>query len=95
MGDKMKVIKVGAMWCPACIITNKYWKDLKTYFENTEFVDLDLDMDEEEVKKYNIGNILPEIIIINDNNQEIKRIIGEKKQEEMIKEIGDVLNEES
>ena len=23
-GGNMKIIKIGAMWCPACLITNKY-----------------------------------------------------------------------
>ncbi len=91
----MKIIKVGAMWCPACIITNKFWKDIKNYYSNIEFTDLDLDMDEEEVKKLNIGKILPEIIFFDDNNNEIKRIIGEKKRIEIEKEIGDLLNEEN
>ncbi len=89
----MKIIKVGAMWCPACIITNKFWKEIKSKYSNIEFVDLDLDMDEDEVKKFNIGKILPEIIIFDNNNNEVKRIIGEKKQIEIEKEIGDLLNE--
>ncbi len=89
----MKIIKVGAMWCPACIITNKFWKEIKSKYNNIEFVDLDLDMDEDEVKKFNIGKILPEIIIFDNNNNEVKRIIGEKKQIEIEKEIGDLLNE--
>lgn len=89
----MKIIKVGAMWCPACIITNKFWKEIKNKYSNIEFVDLDLDMDEDEVKKFNIGKILPEIIIFDNNNNEVKRIIGEKKQIEIEKEIGDLLNE--
>ena len=78
----MKIIKVGAMWCPACIVTNKYWKKIKEKYKEIEFIDYDLDMDEEEVKELNIGNKLPEIIIYNNNN-EIDRIIGEKKQEEI------------
>lgn len=89
----MKIVKVGAMWCPACIVTNKYWKDLKSKYNEISFADLDLDMDEDEVKDLKIGNILPEIIFFDNNNQEIKRIVGEKNKEEMDKAIGDVLNE--
>jgi thiol-disulfide isomerase/thioredoxin len=86
----MKIIKIGAMWCPACIITNKYWKNLKEKYNDIEFIDYDLDLDDEEVKKYNIGKTLPEIIIFDSNNKEIKRVIGEKSLEELEKEIGDV-----
>ena len=89
----MKIIKVGAMWCPACIVTNKYWKRIKEKYSNIEFIEFDLDMDEEEVKKLNVGNILPEFIILDSNNSEIKRIIGEKTQDELEKEIEVIKNE--
>ena len=78
----MRIIKVGAMWCPACIKMSKFWNKIKLDYSNIEFIDLDIDMDEEEVKELNIGNILPEIIVY-DNDKEVKRIIGEKKQEEI------------
>ena len=87
----MVVIKIGAMWCPACIITNKYWKNIKGLYHDIEFIDYDIDMDEEKVKQYNIGKNLPEIIIFDDNGKEIKRIIGEKKQEEIEKEIEEII----
>lgn len=86
----MKIIKVGAMWCPSCIITNKYWKEIKSNYSDIEFIDLDIDFDSNEVEKYNVGDKLP-VVIIFDGNKEVKRIIGEKKKEEMLKEIGDVL----
>ena len=89
----MKIIKVGAMWCPACIVTNKYWKDIKNKYKDISFEDLDIDIDEEQVKKLNIGKILPEIIIYSDDDEELKRLIGEKKKEEIEKELGEVLNE--
>lgn len=85
----MKIIKVGAMWCPACIITNKFWKDIKKEYQNIEFIDLDIDMDEDEVKDLNIGNILPEIILFNNDGKEIERLVGEKKQSEIEKKIGE------
>ena len=78
----MKIIKIGAMWCPACIITNKYWSNLEKEFQNIEFINYDLDLDEEETLKYNVGNTLP-VIIIEEKNKEILRIVGEKKEEEI------------
>lgn len=78
----MKIIKIGAMWCPACIITNKYWNSIKDDNNDIEFVDYDIDMDEEEVEKYGNLDILP-VIILENNNKEIKRIIGEHKKEEI------------
>lgn len=62
---------------------NQVWmRILKKY--DIETVELDLDMDMEEVEKYNPGNILP-VFIFEKNNQEIKRVVGELKESEMIK----------
>ena len=79
----MKIIKIGAMWCPACIIMNKFWNKVKEEFKNIEFIDYDLDMDEEEIESYQVGNVLPVIIAIN-NGIEKSRLIGEKKEEEVL-----------
>ena len=62
---------------------------LKRY--NIETINLDIDIDEDEVKKYNIGDVLPVFIFYKDD-REITRIIGEKSEEELVKiieEIGD------
>ena len=79
----MKIIKIGAMWCPACIIMNKFWNKVKEEFKNIEFIDYDLDIDEEQVKSYNVGNILPVIIAMN-NDIEQSRLIGEKNEKEVL-----------
>ena len=79
----MKIIKIGAMWCPACIIMNKFWNKVKEEFKNIEFIDYDLDMDEEKIESYKVGNVLPVIIAIN-NGIEKSRLIGEKKEEEVL-----------
>ena len=81
------------MWCPACIVMNKYWKNIKKKFSDIEFIEYDLDMDEDEVKSLNIGNKLPEIIIYNNDSKEVKRIIGERKEEELDREIGELYEE--
>ena len=73
----MKFIKINAVWCPACIVTNKVWKDIKYDFNDIEIEELDFDFDEDEVKKYNVGDILPVVIFMNDD-KEVERLIGEK-----------------
>ena len=45
----MKVIKIGAMWCPGCIVMHKVWDKINKEYPNIEVKSLDLDMDEEEV----------------------------------------------
>ena len=86
----MKIIKINAMWCPGCLISKSIWNDIETEFPNNEYISLDYDMDEEEVNKYNAGDILPVVILIKDD-KEIKRIIGEKSKKEILDEIGDIL----
>lgn len=77
----MKIIKIGALWCPACIITNNALDKINKNY-NTEIVNLDYDFDEEEVKKYDVGKTLPVLIFIK-NNKEVDRLIGEKNYKEI------------
>ena len=79
----MKIIKITAIWCTSCIIMNKIWKQIEEKY-GLDTVSYDLDMDEEIVEKYNVGEKLP-VIIFFENNKELFRIIGEKKFEEVEK----------
>ena len=81
----MEVIKINAIWCSGCLVMNKIWKQILEE-KNIKTTELDYDMDEEEVKKYNPGDKLP-IFIFMDNNKEILRIVGEKSKKEMLEEI--------
>ena len=82
----MKLIKVGAVWCPACLVmASKINKIVEKY--NLELINYDYDIDKEQIKKYNVGTILPELILLDDNNNEINRLVGEqslKKLEDFI-----------
>ncbi len=79
----MKVIKINAVWCSGCLVMNKVWdRILKKY--DIETINLDYDLDEDEVLKYNPGNILP-VFIFYQGDKEVYRIIGEKKEEDLIK----------
>ena len=87
----MKIVKISAIWCGACLIMNKVWNNLKEKYE-FEDIELDYDMDEEEVKKYNPGDILP-VFIVFDKDKEILRMTGEFKLEDIvdkIKEVGEL-----
>lgn len=77
----MKLIRISSTWCVSCIITDKIWKELKNEY-SYEFIEYDYDLDEDELKKYQLGNILPIIIILKDD-REVKRIIGEKTKNEI------------
>ena len=58
----MKIVRISSTWCVSCIVMNKLWKNLKEEYPDFEYVEYDYDLDEE-AKNYNVGNILPVIII--------------------------------
>ena len=72
-----KIIIVSAVWCPSCLILKKILKKLNEEYK-VHYEILDYDFDEEEVKKYDIGEKLP--VVITKNN----RLIGEKSYEELV-----------
>jgi len=82
----MKLIKIGAVWCPACLVmSSRINKVVEKY--NLELINYDYDMDKEEINKYNVGKILPELILLDDSDNEINRLIGEhtiKQLEEFV-----------
>ena len=86
----MKIIKINAMWCPGCLISKSIWNEIEKEYTNHEYISLDYDLDEEIVEKYNVGDILP-VVIIEKDNKEIKRIIGEKSKKEILDEMSDLL----
>ena len=86
----MKVVKINALWCSRCLVMNKVWKNILKN-RNIETINLDVDIDEDEVMKYNIGDVLP-VFIFYKNDEEVFRIVGEKSESEMIdiiEELGD------
>lgn len=86
----MKIIKINAMWCPGCLISKSIWSEIEKEYPKHEYISLDYDLDEDEVSKYNVGEILPVVIFIKDG-KELKRIIGEKNKKEILNEVGDLL----
>lgn len=84
----MRVVKINAIWCSGCLVMNKVWRNILNKYD-IETVELDYDIDEEEVMKFNPGNILP-VFIFFEREKEILRIAGEIKESEMIKKIKEV-----
>jgi thiol-disulfide isomerase/thioredoxin len=78
----MKVIKITAVWCSACLIMNKRWKEIEKKYD-IETISYDLDFDEDDVKQYEVGEKLP-VFIFMGNDKEIGRLIGEKSLDEVI-----------
>lgn len=79
----MKIIKITAMWCPSCLIMNDLITDIVNE-SSFELISYDFDIDQDMVEKYNVGTILPVLIKLDDNDNEIKRINGEHSKEEIL-----------
>lgn len=77
----MKIIKISAIWCPGCLVMKKVWKNILNSYNNLDITELDYDINNEEIKKYNPGKVLPIVIFLDDNNNELTRLIGEQKEE--------------
>ena len=83
----MKILKFNAIWCSGCIVMKKIMKEIEELYPNIEIESYDYDMDEDMVKKYNIGEIIPVLVFLDKEENEIGRLIGEKTKKEIIKEI--------
>ncbi len=87
----MKLIKINAIWCSACLIMNKRVDKLKKE-RNIKVIDIDYDMENDKALEYNPGNILPVLIFTDDLDKELTRLTGEvdyKKLLEVIDKLGD------
>ena len=86
----MKVVKINAIWCSGCLVMNNVWNKVLDRY-NIETIELDYDMDEEEVLKYNPGDILPVFIFFKDG-EEVERVVGEISYNKMEKIIEGIDN---
>ena len=83
----MKIIRISAVWCPSCLIMRERYDTIEKQYPNIEFKAYDIDFDEE-AASYNVGKILPVLILFNNDGLELERIIGEKK----VAEITNIIN---
>ena len=83
----MKIIKIGAIWCPGCLVMKKIWKNILNDYNDLDIMELDYDMDSDEVNKYEPGKVLPVVIFLDSNNQELERLIGEQSEDTLRKKI--------
>lgn len=75
----MKIVKISAIWCSSCIIMKSRFNDV-IKDKDIEVISLDYDMDD--IDEYNVGDILPVYIKL-ENEKEKSRLIGEHSKEEI------------
>ena len=86
---KPEVIKFTSAMCLDCQTMNKVFKEIFPKYENkiilTEIQLQDKNsFNEEQIKKYNV-TLVPTIILLNSNGQQVKRIEGAVAKEQMDK----------
>lgn len=79
----MKVLKFNAIWCSACLVMKKIFKHVENMHPELEFTTYDYDTDEDMVEQYNIGTTIPVLVFVDENGNEVGRIVGEKSYEEI------------
>ncbi len=79
-----KFIVISAVWCPSCLVFNRHLRKIKKEYSTFPMLHLDYDLDEEQVEKYQVGKILPVMIIEDEEGREIDRLIGEKSYDEIV-----------
>ena len=82
----MQIIKIGAVWCPGCLVMNKIWNNILKN-NDLDIIELDYDMDSDEVSKYDVGQVLPVIIFVDKDGLELERLVGEQKENKIIEVI--------
>lgn len=76
----MKLIRFEAVWCPSCLIMKQRFKKLN--LDNIEEVVYNYDVDVEPRETYQIGTLLP-VVIVEKEGKEVFRFTGEKSVKEL------------
>ena len=93
---KIKVNKFSAEWCEPCKVMGKTFEKIKelTEFKDVEFNEYDVDDDSSAdlVQKFQIRNI-PTIIICDENNEQLGKIVGVVNESLLVQAINDNRND--
>jgi thiol-disulfide isomerase/thioredoxin len=74
----MKILIFSAVWCPGCIVMEKVWDKIKETNKDIEIVKYDSEEDDLVFDEWNIGDKIPVNILVDKNNNELERLVGEK-----------------
>lgn len=76
----MKIIRFTALWCADCIVMRPRWQEV--FDQGVTIEDFDFDDNEEEAKKYQVAKV-PQLIIVDDQNIELERLVGMQDTERL------------
>lgn len=92
----MRVLKFSAIWCGPCKMLAPIFHKISEMeeFKNVSFEEIDVDSDDEEsnelISKFEVRN-LPTIVILNENNELSKRIVGSLTEANLVQVLRDTL----
>ncbi len=77
----MKLLSFGALWCSSCLVMKPRLKEIEKELSEIEIIYYDYDENYEEVERWNVKEVLPTFILVDNDNNELKRVMGEKTKE--------------
>ena len=81
----MRVIKVGAVWCPGCVVMKPRWQEIEKELPWLKTEYYEYDKNPQIIKQYNIGDEVPVFIFLDQAGKEFKRMKGEIPKDKLIK----------
>lgn len=84
----MKILKIGADWCPECFIMRPRFEEIEKEITDLNVEYFDYDKNEDIRKKHNIKHV-PSFIFLDCDNNELLRKEGIVSKEELIKIINE------
>lgn len=82
----MKVIKIGAVWCSACLVMRPRWQEIEKQYPWLKTEYCDFDQDKEKIKNFKLeSGKLPVFIFLDKKRKEFLRLSGEYTKEDLIK----------
>ena len=80
----MKILRIGAEWCPECIIMRLRFEEIAKEFSDLQTEFIDIDKNKSIKKERNISDI-PTFIFLDKNNIEFLRLEKLIEKEDLIK----------
>ena len=69
----MKILKIGADWCPECVIMRLRWQEIEKQFPDLKTESIDIDKNPAIKKTRNVEEI-PTFIFLADDDRELLRL---------------------
>ena len=96
---KVKVLKFSASWCGPCKVMAPIFEKISKMdeFKDIEFLSYDIEDDDDSIELVNNFNIknVPTFVIVDGNNNPMKKIIGAVQENELVNIIKDTKKYES